>query len=137
MANSLRPLSNILKKFQEITATKAVSSTPVITRPVPQMSSLKDAKAVVEEGGSTIWGQLPDFPFKSDKFGLGFTSSAQKVVRRARVGGPPVKISHQGINSLEDSEEEGSLEDWICPTVDGGLCNWEAKDFVLITFILQ
>ena len=54
---------------------------------MPRMSSLKDARAVVEEGGSTIWGQLPDFPFKSDKFGLGFTSTAQKTVRRALAGG--------------------------------------------------
>ena len=75
------------------------------------MSSLKDAREVVEEGGSTIWGQLPDFPYKSDKFGLGFTSTAQKNVRCARAGGPPVKINHQGVNALEDSEEKGSLED--------------------------
>ena len=90
---------------------------------------------MVEEGGSTIWGQLPDFPYKSDKFGLGFTSTGQKVVRRACVGGPPVKISDRGVNALEDSEEDGSLEDWIFPTVGGGLCNWEAKDFVPINFI--
>ena len=77
----------------------------------------------VEEGGCTIWGQLPDFPYKSDKFGLGFTSTTQKAVRHARARGPPVNISHQGVNALEDSEEEGSLEDWIFPTVGGGLCN--------------
>ena len=99
------------------------------------MSSLKDAKVVIEEGGSTIWGKLPDFPFKSDKFGLGFTSASQKVVRCSHAGGTPVKITHHGVNALEDSEEESNLEDWIFPTVDGGLCNWEAKDFVPITFI--
>ena len=109
----------------------------MITRPVPRMPSLKDARVVGEEGRSTIWGQLPDFPFKSEKFGLGFTSIGQKVVRRSRAGGPPVKISHQGVNALEDSEEDGSLEDWIFPTVGRGLCNWEAKDFVPITFITQ
>ena len=101
------------------------------------MSSLKDVRAVVEEGRSTIWGQLPDFPFKADKFGLGFTSASQKVVRRSHAGGPPVKISHRGVNALENSEEEGNLENWIFPTVGGGLCNWEAKDFVLINFIPQ
>ena len=93
--------------------------------------------AVIKEGGSTIWGQLPDFPFKSDKFGLGFTASSQKAVRRTRSGRPPMKITHHGVNALEDSEEERSLEDWIFPTVDGGLCNWEAKDFVMISFIPQ
>ena len=101
------------------------------------MSSLKDAKAVVEVGGCTIWGQLPDIPYKSDKFGLRFTSTAQKAVRHARAGGPPVKISNQGVNAVEDNEEDGSLEDWIFPTVNGGLRNWEARDFVPITFISQ
>ena len=62
---------------------------PKITRPPLRMSSLKDAKEVVEEGGCTIWGQLSDIPYKSDKFGLGFTSSTQEAVRRARAGGPP------------------------------------------------
>ena len=28
------------------------------------MASLKDAKVVIGEGGSTIWGQLPDIPYK-------------------------------------------------------------------------
>ena len=109
----------------------------MITRPPPRMSSLKDAKAVIEEGESTIWGQLPDFPFKSDKFVLGFTSSAQKAVRRSRAGGPPVKITHHGVHALEDGEEESNFEDWIFPTIEGGLNNWEAKDFVPITFINQ
>ena len=38
-----------------------------------------------------------------------------------------MKITHHGVNTLEDGEEESNLEDWIFPTVDGGLCNWEAK----------
>ena len=131
------PFQHFEEVSQEIAATKAVSSNPVITRPPPRMSSLKDAKAVVEEGGSTIWGQLLDIPHKSDKFGLGFTSTAQKAVRHACAGGPPVEIIHQGINALEDSKEDGSLEDWIFPTVGGGLFNWEAKAFIPITFISQ
>ena len=53
------------------------------------------------------------------------------------LGGPPVKISNQGVNVVEDNEEDGILEDWIFPTVSGGLRNWEAKDFVPITFISQ
>ena len=122
---------------QEVAATKAVSSIPKITRPPLQMSSLKYAKAVVEEGGCTIWGQLPDIPYKSDKFGLGFTSTAQKAVRRACGAGPPLKISNRGVNAVEDIEEDGSLEDWRFPTVNGGLHNWEARDFVPITFISQ
>ena len=88
------------------------------------MVSLKDAKAVVEEGGCTIWGQLPDIPYKSDKFGLGFTSGAQKAIRRARVGGPPLKISNHGVNAVEDDDEDSyDLEEWIFQTVNGGLSN--------------
>ena len=79
------------------------------------MSSLKDAKAVIEDGGCSIWGQLPDIPYKSDKFGLGFTSGAQRAVRRSQAGGPPVKITHHGVNALEDSEEKSNFEDWIFP----------------------
>ena len=131
------PFQHFEEVAPEIAVTKTVSSVPMITRPPPRMLSLKDAKAVIEEGGSTIWGQLPDFPFKSDKFGLGFTSASQKAVCRSCAGGPPVKITHHGVNALEDNEEESNLEDWIFPTVEGGLCNWEAKDFVLITFIPQ
>ena len=101
------------------------------------MSSLKDAKAMIEEGGYTIWIQLPNIPYKSNKFGLGFTSRAQKAVHRTRVGGPPLKISKYGVNAVEDDEDSYDLEDWIFPTVNGGLNNWEAKDFVPISFIQQ
>ena len=101
------------------------------------MSSLKDAKAVIEEGGCTIWGQIPDIPYKSDKFGLGFTLGAQKVVRHARAGGPPLKISNRKVNAVEEDEDSYDLEDWIFPTVNRGLSNWEAKYFVPITFIQQ
>ena len=109
-----------------------------ITRPPLKTSSLKDAKAVIEEGGCTIWGQLPDIPYKSDKFGLGFTSGAQKAVRRARARGPPLKISNHRVNAVGDDDEDSyDLEEWIFPTVNGGLSNWKAKDFVPITFIQQ
>ena len=76
------------------------------------MSSLKDAKAVIEEG-------------------------AQKVVRRTRAGGPPLKISNHQVSAVEDDEANYNLEDWIFPTVSGGLNKWEARDFVSITFIQQ
>ena len=131
------PFQHFEEVSQEVAVTKTVSQIPKITRPPLRMSSLKDAKAVVEEGGCTIWGQLPDIPYKSDKFGLGFTSNAQKAVCRARAGGPPLKISNREVNAVEDGEEDGSLENWIFPTVNGGLHNWEARDFVPITFISQ
>ena len=87
------------------------------------MASLKDARAVVEEGGSTIWGQLPVIHYKSDKSGLGFTIGAQRVVRRARAGGPPLRINNPGVNAIEDSEENSDIDNWIYPTTNGGLNN--------------
>ena len=45
-------------------------------------------------------------------------------MRRSKAGGPPVKITHHGINALEDDDdEEENFEDWIFPTVEGGLRN--------------
>ena len=101
------------------------------------MSSLKDAKAVIEKGGCTIWCQLPNIPYKSDKFGLGFTLGAQKAVCPARAEGPPLKIRNHGVNAVEDDNDNYDLEEWIFPTFNGGLNNWEAKDFVPIYFIQQ
>ena len=48
------PFQHFKEGAQEIATTKTMSSVPMITKPVPRMSSLKDAKAVIEEGGSTI-----------------------------------------------------------------------------------
>ena len=54
------------KHFKEVPhtvpATKTVSQVPKITRPPLKMSSLKDARSVIKEGGCTIWGQLLDIP---------------------------------------------------------------------------
>ena len=49
------------------------------------MASLKDARAVVEEG-------------------------AQRVVRRARARGPPLRINNCGVNAIEDSEEDSDID---------------------------
>ena len=78
------PCQNFKEVPQTVAVTKTATSVPKTTRPPRKMASLRDAKAVVEEGGCTIWGQLPDIPYKSDKFGLGFTSGAQRAVRHAR-----------------------------------------------------
>ena len=134
-------IETLFQHFEEVPQTVEVTNTipkiPKITRTPLKMSSLKDAKAVIEEGWCTIWGQLPDIPYKSEKFGVGFTSGAQKAVRRARARKPPLKISNHGVNTVEDDEDHYDLEDWIFPTVNGGLSNWEAKDFVPIIFIPQ
>ena len=106
------PFQHFEEVLQDVAVTKVVSQVPKITRPPLRMSSLKDAKAVIEEG-------------------------AQKAVRRARAGGPPLKISNHQVSTVEDNEDSYNLEDWIFSTVNGGLSNWEAGDFVPITFIQQ
>ena len=62
------------------------------------MASLKDARAVIEKG-------------------------AQRAVRRARIGRPPLYISNQGVNAIEDDEEESDIDSWIYSTTNGGLNN--------------
>ena len=106
-----------------------------ITSPPLKMASLKDAKAIIEEGGCTIWGQLPDIPYKSDKLGLGFSLKAQRVVRRARAGGPPLHICNHGVNALEDSDGDYDMDSWIFSNTNGGLNNWTKRDFIPITFV--
>ena len=101
------------------------------------MSYLNDARAVIEKGGCANWGQLPDFAHKTNKFGLGFTAKAQRVVRRKWIGRPPLNISNQGVNAIEDDEEGSDIDIWIYPTTNGGLNNWTAKDFMLVSFITQ
>ena len=39
-----------------VAVAKTLTVVPVITKPVSRMSSLKDAEAVIKEGGSTVWG---------------------------------------------------------------------------------
>ena len=80
---------------------------------------------------------LPDFTPKTDKFGLGFTAEAQKAVRKARIGRPPVLITNPGVNAIEDEADEFEFDSWIYPTTNGGPSNWTAKDFTPITFVTQ
>ena len=83
------PFQHFEEVPQIVAAIKTVSQVPKITRPPLKMSPLKDARAVVEEGGCTIWVQLLDIPYKYDKFGLGFTSGAQKAIHPTRAGDHP------------------------------------------------
>ena len=128
------PFQHFEEVLPEITVAKLAAETP---RQMARMASLEDARAAIKEGKNSAWGQLPDIPHKTDKFGLGFTAAGQKAMRRSKIERAPVKISPYGINALEDEDKESSIEEWIYPTVKGGLCNWEAKDFVPITFIHQ
>ena len=90
-----------------------MASTETTTNKPPlKMASLKDARDVVEEG-------------------------AQRAVRCAWAGGPPLRISNRGINAIKDSEEDSDTDSWIYPTTNGGPSNWTARDFIPISFISQ
>lgn len=73
---------------------------PKVTRAPPTMASLKGAKTVVEEGGCTVWGQLTDVPYKSDKFGLGY--NFKQTVK-------------DQINVVQDTDSDCDLDGWISP----------------------
>ena len=64
-----------------------------------KMASFKDARAVVEK-------------------------EAQRAVRDARIGRPPVFINNSGVNAIGDDVEESEFDSWIYPTTDGGPSNW-------------
>ncbi|KAI5422655.1 uncharacterized protein LOC127076396 isoform X2 [Lathyrus oleraceus] len=98
---------------------KPTSCVPKVVRAPPTMISLKDAQAVVEDGGRTGWGQLINVPYKSDRFGLGFSS--EKVVK-------------DQINAIEDADSDCDLDSWIFPTIGDGLNNWKAEDTIPISF---
>ena len=123
--------------FEEVPPTLATAENEEVS-PM-KMASLKDARAVIEKGECANWGKLPDLTPKTNKFGLGFTTEAQKAVRKARIGRPPLLITQHGVNAIGEEDEVGESEfdSWIYPTADGGLTNWTAKDFTPITFVSQ
>ncbi|MFA9343012.1 hypothetical protein, partial [Escherichia coli] len=41
------------------------------------LSSFKEARAVVEAGSTPGWGHVLDIPIKQDKFGLGYSPQAE------------------------------------------------------------
>ena len=94
-------------------------------------------KATLEEGGCTIWGQLPDIPYKSDKFGFGFIVEGQKVVLHAWAGRPLFRISNNGMNAIEDADSDGDFDSWIFPTIGIKLNNWKAEEIFPISFIQE
>ena len=99
-----------------IAATKCSSDESKDVKAMPKMVQVKDTRATIEEGNCDTWGKLLDIPFKAVKFGLGFIVKAQKEVRRACAGKPPLRIGSHEVNAVGDSDEEAVFEDWIYPT---------------------
>src|SRR3954464_15025460 len=85
----------------DVSTTKHISAIPA-TKITPTMASLKDAKAVIEEGGCTVWGQLLDVPYKSDKLGLGYANGNQKNDQSPHSRGLMSHFISQRVNAIED-----------------------------------
>src|SRR3954466_12154378 len=85
----------------DVSTARSISATPA-TKITPTMASLKDAKAVIEEGGCTVWGQLLDVPYKFDKLGLGYADGNQKNGQSPCSGGLMSYFISQGVNAIED-----------------------------------
>src|SRR3954464_12998735 len=81
----------------DISTTKHIPATPATT-----MASLKDAKAMIEQGDRTVWGQLPDIPYKSDKLGLGYNGENQKNDQNPRSEGLISHFASQEVNAIDD-----------------------------------
>ena len=96
------------------------------------MASLKDAKATIEEGGCTIWGHLPNIPYKSNKFGLDFTAEGQRDALHARAGRPLLCVNNNGVNAIEDADSD--LSNWIFPTIGIRPENWKQEYIIHISF---
>ena len=113
-----------------IVVAKATPTTSKIAKDTPRMTSLKDARDVVEDGGCTIWGQIPDIPYKSDKFGMGFTAEAQRVFLCSCARRPSFHVSNNGVKAIEDADNDYDLDRWIFPTISNGLSNWKTVDLI-------
>src|SRR3954469_4863370 len=85
----------------DVSTTKHISATPT-TEVTPTMASLKDAKAVIEKGDCTVWGQLLDIPYKSDKLGLVYANGNQKNDQSPCSGELMSYFISQGVNAIED-----------------------------------
>ncbi|XP_058746156.1 uncharacterized protein LOC131619029 [Vicia villosa] len=106
------------------------------------MSSLKEAKAVVESGHLEGWGPVLDLPIKQDKCGIGY-----QVGQSSSNGAPkkpgtfvPIKFSSAGavkdhICAADDTDSDYDIKEWIKPCVPGQkLLNWSSEDIISIAF---
>ncbi|XP_058726836.1 uncharacterized protein LOC131598234 [Vicia villosa] len=107
------------------------------------MSSLKEAKAVVESGHPEGWGRVLDLPIKQDKCGIGYQlgqSSSNEVPKKPGTF-VPIKFSSAGIvkdhvcAGDDDMDSDYDIEEWINPCVPGQkLLNWSSEDIISIAF---
>ncbi|XP_058783918.1 uncharacterized protein LOC131658667 [Vicia villosa] len=107
------------------------------------MSSLKEAKAVVEFGHPEGWGRVLDLPIKQDKCGIGYQVGQSSSNEAPKKPGTfvPIKFSSAGIGkdhicaADDDMDSDYDIEGWIKPCAPGQkLLNWSSEDIISIAF---
>ena len=99
------------------------------------MSSLKDAKAVVEAGHPEGWGRVLDLPPKFNKMGLGYDGYQPKEDGKDKKVIQFRSAGYEEINMMGDGIEEDNFDKWIKPTVPEETSqNWTIEDSSLVTF---
>ncbi|XP_058732626.1 uncharacterized protein LOC131604182 [Vicia villosa] len=91
------------------------------------VSSLKEAKAVVESGHPEGWGRVLDLPVKQDKCGIGYQLGQSSSNEASKKPGTfvPIKFSSAGIvkdhicAADDDMDSDYDIEEWIKPCVPG------------------
>ena len=51
------------------------------------------------------------------------------------MGKIPLRIGNHEVNVVEDPDDECNFEEWIYPTAERKINNWQEKDFTPISFI--
>ncbi|XP_058775661.1 uncharacterized protein LOC131649933 [Vicia villosa] len=107
------------------------------------MSSLKEAKAVIESGHPKGWGRVLDLPIKQDKCGIGYQLGQSSSDGSFKKPGTfvPIKFSSAGIDkdhicaADNDTDSDYDIEEWIKPCVPGQKSiNWSSEDIISIAF---
>ncbi|XP_058741904.1 uncharacterized protein LOC131614320 [Vicia villosa] len=105
------------------------------------MSSLKEAKVVVESGHPEGWGRVLDLSVKQDKCGIGYQLGQSSSNEASKKPGTfvPIKFSSAGIvkdhicAADDDMDSDYDIEEWIKPCVPGQkLLNWSSEDIISI-----
>ncbi|XP_058726079.1 uncharacterized protein LOC131597396 [Vicia villosa] len=105
------------------------------------MSSLKEAKVVVESGHPEGWGRILDLPIKQDKCGIGYQLGQSSSNGAPKKPGTfvPIKFSSAGIvkdhicAANDDMDSDYDIEEWIKSCVPGQkLLNWSSEDIISI-----
>lgn len=101
---------------------------------VVTMSSLKDAKAVVEAVHPEGWGRVLDLPPKFNKMGLGYDGYQPKEDGKDKKVIQFRSAGFEEINMVGGEVEEDNFDKWIKPTTEGTSQNWTIEDSSLVTF---